>query len=281
MTRTFTHVAASVLITLTAMLGSACHHARHLARPVFATDTATAHVTLPDSSGEAARAAALYKAQLLATINSHHINFNTFSSKIKLDYDNGAGSGMDGLTGNIRIRRDSAIWISVSAPVLGEQVRVLITPDSMKLVNKYDKKILLRSLADARKLLNIPFDFNTLQDLLTGNPVLLTDSLYNVVHSPSVISFNCDGDTFTSVFNLAPENLSLQQSKVEDKVGNRSCELTYANYGNQQGRDFAASRRIFISDKNVVKAAIEYTRVEFDGAISLPFSLPSSGYTVN
>ncbi|HEY0272585.1 MAG TPA: DUF4292 domain-containing protein, partial [Chitinophaga sp.] len=154
MNRTFTNVAVILLITFTGLLGSACRHSRHIARPVFVSDT-TAHAGATDTTRAANSEAELYKQRMLARIKSHYIHFNTFSAKLKLDYDDDQGKSMN-LTANIRIRKDSAVWISISAPIVGEVARALVTPDSLKVINKFDKKLLLRKISDARDILNIP-----------------------------------------------------------------------------------------------------------------------------
>ena len=278
-----TNVTAPIFLMIISLTLGACHHARQIARPVFATDT-TAHATAGnDSTKVVDKEAVLYNQRMLARIKAHHINFTTFSSKLKLDYDNDQGKSMN-LTANIRIKKDSAIWISVSAPIVGEVARALITPDSLKAINKFDKKLYLRKLSDAKELLNIPFDFNTLQDLIVGNPVFFTDSVYSVVRTPSVISFNCDGATFVSVFNVFADDFGLQQSKVTDKDSTRtvkrSCDLTYGDYRDVSGHQFANSRRVFIEEKHVTKIGMDFSKAEFDQAISLPFSIPASGYTL-
>ncbi|PUZ21173.1 protein of unknown function [Chitinophaga costaii] len=282
MNRTFTNIAITFLITLTGLLGSACRHSRHIARPVFVSDT-TAHTTATDTATAANSEADLYRQRMLARVKRHYISFSTFSAKLKLDYDNDQGKSLS-LTANIRIRKDSAVWISISAPIVGEVARALITPDSLKVINKFEKKLILRKLSDAHDILNIPMDFNTLQDLIVGNPVFFTDSVYNVVRTPSVISFDCNGGTFMSVFNVFADDFNLQQSKVTDKdstlATKRSCELTYGDYHDLQGHKFANSRRIFVSEKHVTKIGLDFNRADFDQAVSLPFSIPASGYTV-
>lgn len=255
----------------------ACHHPKQLARNTFpATDT-TRVAAHRDSTTDEERTRMV--GEMLKGIKEHNIDFKSFSGRMKLAFENDKKSH-NNLTANIRIRKDSIIWISVSAPIIDEVVRAVITPDSLKLYNRLDKELFLRKMSDAEQLLNIPFDFKTLQDLLIGNPVYLTDSVFQVVKTPSIISFSCEQDKFISLFNVFADDYGLQQSKVMDKdstnPNKRSCELTYGDYAQVAGHKFPTIRRIFIEEKSVTRIALDFTRYDFDVPVNFPFSMPSS-----
>jgi hypothetical protein len=69
------------------------------------------------------------------------------------------------------MRRDSAIWVSIS-PALGIEVfRILLTPDSLKLISKVpDNKYYYVGRFDVLSdMLGTEIDFDMLQNLLVGN----------------------------------------------------------------------------------------------------------------
>jgi hypothetical protein len=255
-----------------------CRHARHIERSSFPVTDTTRHDTTTLDSSAIAEATAFNK-NMLTKIRSNIIAFNTFSAKLKVDFESEAKQ-MAGISAVIRMQKDSVIWISASLPVIGEVVRAIITPDSLKAIDKFHKKQYLRAIKDANDVLNIPFDFKTLQDLIIGNPVYLTDSIYQVVKTPAVISFSCDSTLFTSLFNVFADDYVLQQSKVMDKdsTHNRSCELTYGEYKSQDGYKFATRRRVFIEEKNFTKINMDFNKVDFNQPVSFPFTIPS-GYS--
>ena len=53
-----------------------------------------------------------------------------------------------------------------------EAFRAIITPDSVKVLNKLDKVYQLRSVGYLQEMSHLPFDFNTLQSIVLGNPIL-------------------------------------------------------------------------------------------------------------
>ena len=91
----------------------------------------------------------------------------------KLDTEINVEGKSDSFTMNVRMARDSAIWISLS-PALGvELARVLLLPDSVRVISKVpsNKFVFEGNYKQLEKSLGIPFDFYTFQDLLSGKPL--------------------------------------------------------------------------------------------------------------
>jgi len=74
-----------------------------------------------------------------------------------------------GFSGTIRMRRDSAIWISASAMMGMESLRTLMTQDSVIVVNRMDQTYLAEPLSEVAGKLNLPMTLESSQALLLGN----------------------------------------------------------------------------------------------------------------
>ena len=99
--------------------------------------------------------------------------FEWLSMKISADVKSEGKN--DSFKANIRIRKDSLIWISIS-PALGvEMVRVLITPDSVKYVSKIpnDKHYYLGDFSAVTGVAQMSLDFKMIQDILLGNAIMM------------------------------------------------------------------------------------------------------------
>lgn len=73
----------------------------------------------------------------------------------------------------MRMRKDSAIWISIT-PLLGiEMIRLMVTPDSLKYLSKIpeNKFYYIGSTDLISKKLGVELDFDMLQDLFIGNAI--------------------------------------------------------------------------------------------------------------
>ncbi len=216
------------------------------------------------------------EAALREKVAGNHLSFQTFSAKAKIDFENDKG-GQQGITAYVRIQKDSAIWISVR-PVFGiELMRLLITPDSVKIIDYFKKTVYVRPLNYLQQLINIPYDFQTLQDLIVGNPVYFSDSIGEIKKTPSTISFTCTGKDYINQFNVFADDYLLQESKLMDRAAlhRRSCDLTYGDYKSVSGKHFASKRKIFVVDKKVTQILIDFTKADFDLPLSFPFAISS------
>lgn len=78
---------------------------------------------------------------------------------------------------NVRMARDSVIWMSIS-PALGvEAARVLLTPDSVQVLSKLPgSRFVFQGNYDMlEEAVQAPVSFDLVQDLIMGRPLMLTD----------------------------------------------------------------------------------------------------------
>lgn len=81
----------------------------------------------------------------------------------------GHGQHFDNLSGQIRIRRDSTIWLSVTATMGMEVMRIKMSADSVWLINRTDKTYLAEPLDDIANLLDMPVSLSWVQSFLLDN----------------------------------------------------------------------------------------------------------------
>ena len=95
------------------------------------------------------------------------IDFNYLTTKSKIGFKSQADE-LDNASLTIRVQRDSVIWLSISK--LGiEAVRGLITPDSVKIIDKLHREYIAYSFPALSRQFNFTMSFGLLQSLLTGN----------------------------------------------------------------------------------------------------------------
>ena len=79
------------------------------------------------------------------------------------------GTSYPNLKGQLRMRRDSVVWASVSA--LGMEVmRVKMTSDSVWIINRMEKSYLSEPIALVAYALDIPVSYALVQTMLLDNP---------------------------------------------------------------------------------------------------------------
>lgn len=110
------------------------------------------------------------KDSLLTLLKKNEFQFDWITAKLNASVM-GADSSEQTFTINMRARKDSAIWLSISK--LGiEGARALITKDSVKLIQHIpDNKYFKGDYAYLNKLLQAELDFEMVQAVLFGNSV--------------------------------------------------------------------------------------------------------------
>ncbi len=114
------------------------------------------------------------QAYLTRNIEKNKFDFEWLG--MKLDAEFTSGEEQQGFKATVRMRKDSAVSVSVS-PALGiEVLRLLVDKDSLKMVSDIpgDKYVFLGSVNQLTDLAKIDLDLSTLQDLLIGNPIGLS-----------------------------------------------------------------------------------------------------------
>jgi len=214
----------------------------------------------------------------IENLKRNYIDFKTFNAKIKVDYEDNKGKQPD-VTAIVRIIKDSAIWISLTATFLNVEIyRVLITKDSVILLNKRDKEVQYRSLDYLQEVTEIPFDYKTLQDLLVGNPVFVDSNIVYYKKTDDQILFSMVGTYFKNLLTLSSDNYYLTHSKLDDVDMSRSrtADLTYADYENKSGFSFSTYREITVSEKNRLDIRLNYKQYEFNKELSVSFNIPKN-----
>lgn len=216
---------------------------------------------------------------LMKKLNSNRITkFTTFSAKVKVNYRDKEGEQPE-LTVFIRMQKDSIIWISVNATIFSyEALRVMITPDSVRVLNKKDKIAQLRSVSYLKELVDLPFDFYTLQDLLLGNPIYLDSNVVSYKKTDQAITLMNVGPLFKHLLSITSGDYLLQHSKLDDvePLRNRTADLTYAGYENNNGLRFATERRVSVSEKGKLDVDMNFKQYSFNETLSYPFSIPKN-----
>ena len=88
----------------------------------------------------------------------------------KLDIEaEGTGQSFNDLKGQVRMRRDSLVWLSVTASMGVEVLRAKVSNDSVWLVNRLEKSYLAEPLDTVAAQLGMPLSLPWLQTMLLDN----------------------------------------------------------------------------------------------------------------
>ena len=237
-----------------------------IAKPV---DTATAEDLKADSFR--------YIRQLYSHIKASRIRCTSFSAKMKVHYEGGDGKDYE-FNAFIRLQKDQMIWVSINAVLGIEAFRALITPDSVKVLNKLDKVYQLRSVGYLQEITHLPFDFQTLQDLILGNPIYLDSNILFYHKDEKGISLMSEGMQFRNYITLNKDDLTIRHSKLDDvdRLRARSCDLTYGDYEKVDSLHFSTFRKIAVAEKARLDIELTFRQYSFNEDLNFPFNIPKN-----
>ena len=217
---------------------------------------------------------------LMSKLSTNTIDFKTFSAKIKVQYEDAKGKKPD-VTANIRMQKDSVIWISIVgnlAFITKEAFRVMITKDHITIMNKLEDQLEEHPFSYIEEIAKIPLDFKTLQDLILGNPIYLGDRVVSYRLTENHILLSTVGKYFKNLLTLSSENNLIERSKLDDLdvTLNRTGDLTYGDYENKVGFNFSTYREITVAEKTKVDIILNFKQYDFNTELSYPFSVPKN-----
>lgn len=208
-------------------------------------------------------------------IREQRIDFTTFSAKVNVDYVGGDDKNYN-VNAFVRMYKDSVIWISVNSFFGMEAIRVLVTSDSVKMLDKQNKKYSARSIAYLQEVTALPLTLHSLQQLIIGNPIFLNSNIISYSKGNNTISLLSIGEWFKNLVTVNANDKNIQHSKLDDADlnRNRTCDLTYSDYERKRGPNFSTNRKITVAEKSKLDIRLDFKQYNFNETLSFPFPVP-------
>jgi hypothetical protein len=209
-----------------------------------------------------------------------------FGAKVSVNSD--INNQTNSFSANLRIKKDSAIWISIS-PALGIEVaRALITPDSLKFINRINGTYFKGNYKYLNELLQIEVNFKMIQSILLGNVYLhysIEQYIRDRENTELVLSTLKKRRIRREVDLEIPQILTQEIwfSSVQNKIVRmemqdyrpvRKFTVNYLQF--EKVDDLSLPNKLIISaqaDKQV-KIDLEYSRMTINKELNLPFNIP-------
>lgn len=182
--------------------------------------------------------------------------------------------------GFARIAQDSLMMLSLSPGIGGEAMRMLLSPDSSKIINRLESTYSETSYNAAQQM--IPLPYKVLQallsyhfsDLFTADYSLaIKDKMYfleNKKQKQYYMAFNIDG------------NYMVRKLYYKDFRSNCTVNVVYNTFQESDGKFFPQDVEITIKNsKEIVILRLSIKRVEFKKSLSFPFKVSSRYVRLN
>jgi hypothetical protein len=216
-----------------------------------------------------------HREELIEKLHQPDFNFKWFYAKAKIEFDDSRNNQT--LSANFKIRKDSAIWISINALLGIEVARILITPDSVKLLEKQpNKRYYKRDFNFMKQITHMPnLTFDILQKAILGIDFNFDKANAMVEKNDSAYKIESSENQVQSIIWLNALNMTLSKKQLKDKVINQSYEMNYADYRLLADRLFSYKRKVKINGKqnDNYTIDIEYNKVNLDEPQKMPFTV--------
>ena len=171
---------------------------------------------------------ALVTKQLNNNFKVQEVNFTYLISRVKILYkDNNQeiSSAMD-----IRMKKDSIIWLSVK-PMLGiEAMRIVITQDSVFILDQMQKSMSLMSMRDLGNKLNFPLNLKIAEALIVGNLPVEVKERGKISTEKEYFKLQQDERGFELISLISREHFKLEKINVKEEDTSNELVLRYQDF---------------------------------------------------
>ena len=222
-------------------------------------------------------------------LKSGELQFADISAKFSASFTIDKKSTTTG--GQVRIKGDSIIWVSLT-PALGlEAARILITQDSVKFLNRIESTYLKSDFSFINDNLNSGFDFDMLQALIVGNDLRYYENdkfkasveglqyKLNTVGRHKLRKFIRNNSENLKVLvqsiGIDPENGKITSVHIKElNKENKKLEAEYSDFVSINNQLFPQHVEYRISADKEIRITIDFSRIRINEGVNLPFSIP-------
>lgn len=226
---------------------------------------------------------------LMSELLKNEVHFTTFSAKSAISVENNGTN--NAFKSTIRIQKDSAIWVSIT-PLFGiELARVLLTRDSLKVINRINAEYFIGDYEYFYSKYDVALDFETIQSMLLGNKVdfeedeKLKFSIDNEKYYLGNIKKRKvergdknlrrkESDEVVSLW-LNPSTFKIEEMLISDLTASRFVRALFSDHQTYDSQMIPTKLTYFLNESAENKVSIEYTKISLNQAISFSFNIPS------
>lgn len=213
---------------------------------------------------------------LMKGLLENSVNAEWLGARAKISYSDEYGG--ESFTANIRMRKDSAIWMNFKKFSI-EGARVLLTPDSIFVIDRINNEYTAKPFEYAQKEYSLPVGFQGLQAILLGNPVFFSRETVAGVDS-LLYTLAQKTESLNATYWLGHPEMLLRRFLVDDFRNKRSMDVFSSDYrplADKQQFSYVRSFNLKSPDLGQMKVQIEFSKVEVNVPQEMKFEVPS-GY---
>jgi len=208
-------------------------------------------------------------------LKAQALDVEWLSARAKITYKDSGQTRK--FTANIRMRKDSVIWMNVKK-INVEAYRILITTDSIYVIDRLKKEYYIEDLKLVEEKFNFPGQFQALQTAILGNPYFFEKQKLsaNVANEQYQLSGD-NGVRTKSDYFLNGQSYTLEQMAFFDVERDRKLNIFLSEYAPvlEAAFQFAHNRQFEVKSEETGNASIKmkFSKVELNVPKAIKFSI--------
>jgi hypothetical protein len=215
------------------------------------------------------------KAYLLS-IQKNEIEYQWFAARLSVEYNDGKIE--QSFNATLRMRKDSIVWLSLYGPFGIEGGRILITKDSLQIINRLSGEYSKRPLSSLKNYLPIQADLRQLQDFILGYCLKFDSKQISVRGiADSIVTIRQEDFNFQYDVHAFLQNYTIATSLLVDKMVKQQLDVTFDGYSEVAGKPFATTRNIIAKRQNdTLKLNLEFSKFRINEPLEFPFEISNN-----
>jgi Domain of unknown function (DUF4292) len=211
------------------------------------------------------------------TLAIEQIDFDYFQGKARMVLRD--GNKERDVKANIRIKKDSVIWMSFS--VIGVQGgKALINHDSITIVSNVDKEYYVFEYPELSDRFNFDINYHVIQAAMLGNLITDRQESDKVEQLMSMFLLEQHSGTVDVLNYVNAASMKLEKVELKENNTNNSLVIDYKNFQPMDDKIFPYNGTINLLYKTVsglinTTIIFEYNKAEVgDKELKFPFNIP-------
>ena len=226
-------------------------------------------------------------AKLIKEVEENQFEFENFVAKMSMKIE--TKDKNINLKGQLRMKKDSIIWTSISMPMGLEVVRMKVSPDSVYFLNRTEKTYLCENIEVFNEISPMITTIEFIQAVLVGNDINLresdnykvqiSDGQYNLLISKKLKKSIKNNDEEWKVMLrdiwIDPQLFKITKYHLREyNDSKRKIELQYSDFELVNDKYFPTKISVNIHGDYYLKANIVFSNVVVDEPLDYNFSIP-------
>ena len=227
--------------------------------------------------------------ELISAVLSNTVEYDKFSAKLGVKLKPGLEKSTTSVPASLRIIKGQALMLSLQIPILNAEVfRMVVTPDSLLLIDRRSKMYVSEALKDIQNVANFAFEYQNLEALFTNQLFIAGKteitpadySLFQVEQTEYEAQFTSEDNQGITYSFISDYTDRIRKAEIKStSKSNNSTQMNwwYDDFELIKDRVFPVKVKMgLVLPSDEIMMDLSYSKIELDGNFSIEFQIPKN-----